>query len=290
MAGSIFNFCAQEMKYIAVKESSLLEVACEMAPESSKNTVRSWIEQGRITLDGRVVKKSQTPVRKGEEVKLEKRTAFLEEGLKVLYEDPEIVVIDKPEGLLSVATDFQKQLTAHSILKRRFYSQRVFPVHRLDRETSGVLVFAYTEQARDGLKHLFEIHDIEREYFAIVKGKPPRAKGTWTNYLIEDKNYVVKTAPSSKGKLAVTHYELCGFNSSFSRLRLRLETGKKNQIRVQCQEEGCPIVGDKKYGGDITPVNRLCLHAHLLSFIHPTKNKKISFTSSLPEVFYRLVP
>lgn len=278
------------MQLIASDNTSLLEILAIIAPDSSKNTLRSWLEKGRVLVDGRVAKKGAQAILKGQTVSVGQRITFAPHEVKILYEDDHLVVVNKPEGLLSVSTDFDRKVNVHSILKRRFYSQQVYPVHRLDREVSGVMVFAYSEKAKEGLKKLFHIHDIQREYIAIVEGTFTEPKGTWESFLKEDAAYFVRSTSSPDlGKRSVTHYEVITSNAKFSLLRLTLETGRKNQIRVHCKEAGHPIVGDIKYGATTTHAGRLCLHARRLQFVHPVLEKPFHFESPLPEVFYNLV-
>lgn len=266
---------------------TLLESLVILNPDSSKNTLRSWIEKGRVSVGGRVIKKATHPVKQGDEIAIGKRPTFIDQNIEIIYEDKDLVVICKPEGLLSVAADFDKEFTAHSVLKKRFYTQRVYPVHRLDRETSGVMVFAYSEAARDGLKKLFHDHSIQREYVAIVEGIPENAVGKWESFLQEDESYVVKS--STEGKLAITEYEVISKNSRFCLLKLTLQTGRKNQIRVHCKEAGHPIIGDKKYGSFKNSAGRLCLHAKKLGFVHPVTGKNLIFEVPLPEAFSKVI-
>lgn len=267
-------------------QNSLLEALTLLFPDSSKTTLRSWIEKGRIFVNDQVARNAKQPILEGEKITLGKKKEFIEGDIELLYEDEHLVVIHKPEGLLSVATDFQKWMTAHSILKRRFHTGRVYPVHRLDRETSGVMLFAYTERARDVLKENFLHHTIEREYFAVVEGTIEGEKGTWQSFLLEDSLYNVRSATRpEEGQLAITHYEVLKRKRSTTALRLILETGRKNQIRVHSKEAGHPVVGDKKYGATADLTGRLCLHAHKLGFVHPISGKSLVFTSPLPASF-----
>ena len=268
------------MKYFLDKETPLLEVLQKLSPDSSKNTLKSWVEKGRVTVDGLAVRHWKKPV-KGEVV-VGQRVAFAEEGVKVLYEDEHIIVIDKPLGLLSVRTDKEAERTVHSILKRR-RQKRVYPVHRLDRETSGVMLFAYTETARDHLKKKFEAHDIEREYMGIVEGILKPKTGTWKSNLIEDANYFMKSRQD--GKLAITHYKILKYRKHSTLVSFTLETGRKNQIRVHASEAGHPILGDTKYGSAYSPLGRLCLHAHILGFSHPVTGKKMQFVSPPADIY-----
>ena len=209
-----------------------------------------------------------------------------QEGIKILYEDRYLVVLDKPDELLSVATLTQDERTVHTILKKRL-GKPVFAVHRLDRDTSGLMMFAYTAEAQFELKKQFETHSVSRHYVALVEGRLTEKQGTWKSYLVEDGNYRVHTAqPEQEGaQLAITHYEVLGEKPTFSFLRFMLETGRKNQIRVHCEAAGHPILGDRKYGARTNPYNRLCLHAYELHFMHPFLKKNLSFKSPLPAPF-----
>jgi len=278
------------MKYIVSVEISLLEALSQAAPDSSKSTLRSWLKQGRVLVDGEVVKPATTLLKQGQTITLARRERSIESGLKILYEDRHLVVIDKPSNLLSVSTAFEEGDTAHAILKRNYRPKKVYVVHRLDQDTSGVMMFALSEEALAKLKTVFEKHDIERKYDAIIEGHLVEEKGTWESYLFEDENYVVhETEDKKKGQLAITHYTVIGKSKKRSWLDVTLETGKKNQIRVHCESAGTPVVGDKKYGAQSNPIKRLGLHAHFLSFRHPITGKTMRFESPPPESFYRLV-
>jgi tRNA pseudouridine32 synthase/23S rRNA pseudouridine746 synthase/23S rRNA pseudouridine1911/1915/1917 synthase len=276
------------MKTIVDKQTILLEVLQELSPDSSKNTLRSWLEAGRVSVDNKPANRANTEILAGQEVAVGHKVAFLRRSVKILHEDEELIVLEKPEGLLSVATDFEKKATVHAILKRRYHHRRVYPVHRLDRDTSGVMIFAYTEKTRDLLKKQFEEHQIDKTYFAIVEGEMAQKRGTWESYLEEDDFYYVKsTNDSQHGKLAITHFELIKPHRNCSLLRLKPQSGRKNQLRVHCSEAGHPIMGDKKYGAKSNPLKRVCLHAHEIGFTHP-KGKRMTFQALWPENFNKI--
>lgn len=278
------------MKYTSPNNTTLLEALGQLSPKSSKTTLRSWLKEGRVSIDGKMQKIGATPLTTGQTVTVSAKPRVTEEGLRIIYEDDHIVAIEKPEGMLSVSTDFEKGHTAHAILKNKYRPRKVFVVHRLDQDTSGVMIFALNEKAKDLLKKIFEKHDIERSYTAIIEGQLEEDTGTWKCLLTEDANYFVKkTSNPEKGKLAITHYEVQAKNEKFSRLKLTLETGRKNQIRVHCQLAGHPIVGDNKYDAVENPIRRLCLHAHLLAFTHPITKKQLRFESPVPESFKRVI-
>lgn len=279
------------MKYTVASQQTLLDAVALMAPDSSKTSLRSWIKEGRIQVDGFCKKITSLPVEPGQVITLTPKAKLTDEGdVRIIYEDQHLVVIDKPAGLLSVATAFEKGDTAHGFLKKFYKPAKIQVVHRLDQETSGVMMFAKTDEAYEILKKMFESHELDRAYMAVVEGPMEEETGKWECYLYEDANYVVhKTNIPQNGRLAITHFETVQKTKKYSLLRLRLETGRKNQIRVHCQLAGHSIVGDRKYGAVSNPAKRLCLHAYLLGFNHPITGKKMHFESPLPEEFKLLM-
>ena len=218
----------------------------------------------------------------------------LARGLVILYEDPDILVVDKPSGLLTVGTDTDKSRTAYFILtdyvrKGRARSRdRVFIVHRLDRETSGVLVFAKSEDAKIALQSQWQ--ETEKKYLAVVHGKCKRISETITTYLAENKARVVySTSDPARGKLSHTAYKVLRQTKDFALLEVALLTGRKNQIRVHLAGIGHPIVGDRKYGKADESYARLALHAKSISFKHPFSGQRMVFEARVPEYFRKLV-
>jgi 23S rRNA pseudouridine1911/1915/1917 synthase len=283
------------MFYLAPKDFSILETLVYLFPESSKNTLRSWIKQGRIQVEEAVVSNTSFQVYKGQKITLNQRKRVIYSHssvpISILYEDRDLVVLDKPSGLLTVASAFEKEETLHALLKAHYRPRSIFVVHRLDQETSGTIVFAFNETTHEKLKDLFEMHAIERMYTAIVEGKMASSSGIWHSYQYEDRQYVVHdTSDPTRGRLAITHYETLAQFKRYSWLKLRLETGRKNQIRVHCRSAGHPVVGDKKYGAKTNPLHRVCLHAHLLTFQHPMTKKPLRFESAVPPEFYQVIP
>lgn len=301
------------MKAKIQEKTPLLAVLAQLSPDSSKSTLKSWVDRGRVSINETRVASWRIDVLPGQEVTVGPTITFSEHGIKILYEDRDLVVLDKPDRLLTVATLVETEKTVHAALKRRL-KKMVYPVHRLDRDTSGVMVFAYTTKARDFLKEQFLKHSIERVYYAFVEGNPTPKKGTWKSHLIEDDFFYVKStdspavhykeeseeperrrysrAPYQKLKpksevprLAITHYEVMEERRNISLMKFTLETGRKNQIRVHASEAGFPILGDCKYGAQSQRRGRMCLHAHILGFQHPFKNKKMRFVSPLPAYF-----
>jgi len=278
------------MKQTEPSPQTLLDALGKLAPDSSRTTLRSWIKDGRVTIDGKLAKRADQEVVAGQVIEVAAKQRTLPAGIKILYNDSHIVVVEKPIGVLSVATNFEKGETVHAILKERFRPRMVHVVHRLDQDTSGVMLFALNEKAKNRLKEMFEKHELERAYVAIVEGSFSEEKGVWQSYLYEDANYIVRpTQDKERGRLAITHFQVIGAKKEFTRLKLTLETGRKNQIRVHCQQAGHPVAGDKKYGSKTNPLKRLGLHAYFLGFKHPISNKPMIFTSPVPEQFDRLV-
>lgn len=280
----LFSF----MELNNMEASALLDVLKTLYPDSSMTTLRDWIKKGRVTVDGLVVKIPSTPVAPKQKVELQAQ-AFRVEILstcKILYEDNDLVVVEKKAGSLSVATKYQTENTVHEELKTRYKPNRVFVIHRLDQGTSGVMLFARNQKSFENLKKQLEKRTMHREYVAIVKGVVEEREGTWKSYLYEDPSYQVRTTDDpEEGEEAITHFKILASKNPFSVLHAKLETGKKNQIRVHCQEAGIPILGDERYGGDMKAAKRLMLHAFLLEFVHPSTGKKMSFNSSIPPSF-----
>ena len=278
------------MKLQAEADISLLDVLKKLFPDSSRRTFQGWLKAERVAVDDQVVKKDSLIVKKGQQVVVGPRLTKPIPGVRVLYDDAHLIVIEKPAGLLSVASEDPIEKHAHGILKDAFRPQRIFPVHRLDRETSGVMMFARSEAARAKLKEILEQHDLEREYVAVVEGKVEPSQGIWQSHLIENSQYVVFSSPhANEGRLAITHFSVIAQNNERSLLSLTLETGRKNQIRVHCQDAGHPVVGDMKYGSKLNLIGRLCLHAKRLAFLHPITHKPLSFEIPEPPQFHKLV-
>jgi RluA family pseudouridine synthase len=218
----------------------------------------------------------------------------LARGLVVLYEDPAILVVDKPSGLLTIGTDTDKSRTAYFILTdyvRKGFTRsrnRVFIVHRLDRETSGVLIFAKSEDAKLRLQGTWQ--ETEKKYLAVVHGKCRRREDTITTYLAENRAHVVySTLDQTKGKLSQTVYKVLKQTKDFALLEVTLLTGRKNQIRVHLAGIGHPIVGDRKYGRAKESYASLALHARSIAFQHPISGQRLVFAAEVPRYFRKLV-
>ncbi len=279
-------------RFIIKENSTLLEALLVFFPDSSKTQLQKWLREGRIEMDGHPVKTPHLPVKKGQKLVLsKKRDPQKKTLLNIVYRDSHLIVLDKPYGLLSVDAETGNAPSLHRYLKQEYSGKKINVLHRLDRETSGLILFPLTEECFRLLKQQLKERKIKRSYTALVENTPQPTKGTWKCRLCEDKFFnVFPTQDPTKGEEAITHYQLLFSKGKYSRLNLELETGKKHQIRVHCQMAGCPIVGDKKYDALSSPIKRLCLHAHTLSFIHPITGKALTFSSPEPELFDRVVP
>ncbi len=258
------------MKHQISDTRPLLEQLETLYPDSSRRTLRNFLKTGRISLDGTmIVQPKHVPV-VGQLLELHKEDQRIKPPLPVLYQDEYLLAVNKPSGLLSVPLDREaKPLRNALAILRNFYGE-IYAVHRIDRETSGVLLFARSKKVRDLLHETFSEHRLERQYEATVEGKVKEDKGTWRSKLVEQSNKCVTSGHS--GKTAVTHFEVAARNESSTRLTLTLETGRKHQIRVHCAEAGHPIIGDARYG---KKGKRLLLRARSLAFKHPITNENI---------------
>ncbi len=271
------------MKLVIPKSMPLLEALSLVCPDSSKTRLKEFLQQGRVLIDNEVVRQPNIELQAGQILLFdEHKVKYDISGLKIVYEDTFLVVIDKPSGLLSVASNFEKRETAHTKLKKRYYPKKVFVVHRLDQDTSGLMLFTTHQESFVALKKALKERRIKRTYHAILEGKL-EGSGTWKSYLYEDAAYMVHvTDDPEAGELAITHYEAISHHGNYTLVRFTLESGKKNQIRVQAKTAGHPIAGDAKYGAKTNRFKRLALHATNLELTHPITQKPLLFCSNFP--------
>ena len=287
-------------------KSSIVEAPAELLSylfehwrEVKKKQVRTWLKHQAVTVNGRPISQFNHPLVPGDTVAIRSdrfavpRTV-LASGMKVFFEDATLIVIDKPENLLSVASVAEQEKTAYFQLTdyvRRGSAHardRIWIVHRLDRETSGLMVFAKTEEAKRVMQAGWE--QVTKRYEAVVEGKLPAEEGTLESDLDETSPFKVYSAPRSEGtRHAITRYRVLARKGKRSLVALELETGRRHQIRVQLADAGCPIVGDEKYDAKTNPAHRLGLHACGLRFAHPATGKEMNFESPLPKELARLV-
>jgi len=209
-----------------------------------------------------------------------------EPGVEIVYEDRWLIVVEKDAGLLTMSTGKEGEVTAYSLV-RGYAGGRIFIVHRLDRETSGLLVFAKDFQTKADLQDNWDEAVVRREYVALVQGCPPEQEGRVVSWLSDNpKSFKVTSCPyDNGGKKAITNYKLVEKGEKCSLISFELQTGRKNQIRVHSALMGCPVAGDSKYGASVNPLRRLCLHARSLVFYHPVTGKLLRFETRLPKGF-----
>ncbi len=274
----------------------LMEFLMAKMSNRSRSKIKFLLGNKQVLVDGQVISQFNHPLISGQKIEISKERVQQKKKsheFNIVFEDDDLIVIDKQAGLLSIATEKEKRATAFSLLsshvKKQNRDNKIFVVHRLDRETSGLMMFAKSEEVKCHLQESWNDTIIERSYIAVVEGAVEKPEGVITSYLVEGKTFKVHSSQDPKrGKKAVTNYRILKKNRGYSLLKVNLETGRKNQIRVHMQDIGHSIVGDKKYGAGGSPLKRLGLHAQLLSFIHPTSGKKLYFETKIPSVFLRL--
>lgn len=272
---------------------------------TSRNNVKSLLTNGQVLVNGSVISQYDFALAKDDEVKISKtpmkdklvrnvkKTAVrpYRMDLKIIYEDDDFVAVDKPVGLLSVESDKDRNCAFGKVLKylqSKDKNARPFILHRIDKETSGVLVFAKNPKVYSALKLKWNEFVSEREYFAIAEGIFEKKENRLVNYLRENKNNLVFVTQDPSGQKAITDYRVVREKDGLSLLALNIQTGRKNQIRVQLKEQGHPIIGDEKYGFTKNPLSRLGLHASKLVFLHPFSKELITISASVPNEFWKI--
>ncbi len=275
-------------KYIVKENEILIEFLKKTFSNLSKNSVKSLLHNEKVFVNGNMTTKYNYELNIGDVVEIREKVA---KNIDIIYEDKDIIVINKPSGLLTVATEKEKNKTAYHLvmeyLKKKNKNNRIFIIHRLDKDTSGIIMFAKNERA----KHLYQDNwnDIvkKRCYYAVIDGKMQNKEGTIKSYLKENGNMVYSVKDRS-GKLAITEYKVLKERKNISLLDINLKTGRKNQIRVHMKENKTPILGDLKYGEKSKLINRLALHAYKLELINPVTKKILTFEVNMPNEFKTL--
>ncbi len=288
---------AQYTDYSVKEPMELMEFLAARMPDASRTKLKSLLSKRVVYVDNVITTQFNFPLQPGMKVKISKdkgRKEFSNRLLKIVYEDAYVIVVEKTEGLLSVNTERQKERTAYSILneyvQRTNKRSRVYIVHRLDRDTSGLMMFAKDEKTQRVLRDNW--HDIvtDRRYVAVVTGELEKNYDTVTSWLTDKTLYVANSTYDDGGQKSITHYRTIKRGNGLSLVELDLETGRKNQIRVHMQSLGHPLIGDGRYGGDIAPnpIGRLALHAFKLNFYHPVTNQLMEFDTPYPPAFKKL--
>ncbi len=276
----------------------------------AKASIKQLLSQRRVTVNNAIQTRHDTPIRRGEIVVIASGRGNVElrhPKLRVVYEDDALIVVEKKNGLLTVPVKADsKETTVFSILKeyvrKQSHRNTVHVVHRLDRETSGLLVFAKSPELQEYMRTYWRQLVTKRTYVALVEGKLEKKEGKITSWLTENpRTALVSSSPvDNGGQLAITNYKVlkesalqtdeADLKTEYSLVELNLETGRTNQIRVHMASIGHPVVGDRKYGNgnESSPIDRLCLHARVLEFIHPMTEKKVRFEASTPKEFARI--
>lgn len=277
----------------------LMDFATSILPDAKRNDIKKWLKFGHFAINGRVANAFDAPVAPGDTVELNFTRPFVvfsHPRLKLVYEDDDIIVVDKGYGLLSVDTDTSRKSnveTAYSILrdyvKASHPGNKIFIVHRLDRETSGLMIFAKTMEAKETLQHNWNNMVLERRYVALLDGEMEEQSGVIRTHLAETSQHEVYSATDGMGKTAITRYRVRRRGKGHTLAEFSLDTGRKNQIRVHARDLGHPISGDKKYGKGSGPLHRLALHAETLRFAHPITRNDMNFISNVPSQFYKYV-
>lgn len=276
------------------QEATLLPFLFELLKEQSKTSVKALLSHGQIWVNQQATTQFDTPLHAGDVVTISynrRKVVFNNPLLNIIYEDDSVIVVNKREGLLSVSTAKVRERTAFHILsdylKKSDPRNKLFVLHRLDRDTSGLMMFAKTRAVQEKMQSNWNEMITERTYVAVVEGRPEKDSDLITTQLKENAEarvYVV----ADGGKDAITRYHLLRTNEKYSLLELNLETGRKNQIRAQMEYIGHPIAGDYKYGAETDPTGRLMLHAQRLYFIHPETGEEMQFDTRIPDSFKSL--
>ena len=273
---------------------ALLQYLLSHAKES-RNKIKATLQGRGIKVNGKVVTQFDAPLRKGDRIQVARHknnSAFKSRYVKIVYEDRWIVVVEKNIGILSMAAG-HSSLNVKSVLDDYFLKThqrcRAHVVHRLDRDTSGLMIYAKDIDTEQILEHDWHGTVYDRRYVAVVSGEMEDDNGTVRNWLKDNKAYVTYSSPTDNGgKLAVTHFHVLARTTEHSLVEYKLETGRKNQIRVHSADMGHPACGDTKYGNGDDPLHRLCLHAYVLCFVHPITKERMEFSTPIPTSFRSL--
>lgn len=278
------------------KECQLLDFLFEAMPDKSRTTVKSYLTKRRVQVNDLTTTQYNFPLRKGDRVTIGSgrvAPAPKSQQLRIVYEDTDIIVIDKRNGLLSIGTDKEQKRTAYYILsdyvKEQHPDNKIFVVHRLDRETSGLMMFAKSEKVQEQMQRGWHKLVLDRRYVAVIEGALPHAEGVIDAPLTQDRNHKMWVTRPGEGEDATTYYTTLRSGKEYSLVDLRLVTGKKNQIRAHLEWKGTPIAGDKKYHAKTNPAGRVCLHAYKLSITHPTTGQELHFDTRIPKLFEECV-
>lgn len=278
-------------------QSILMDFLCRVMPDRKRSSIKQLLKFGSVMVNGNITSQFNLPLNQGDTVKVNLTRAFpvfYNRRVKIVYEDDDIIVIEKGYGLLSMGNEKIKDGTAYSILKDYLKEKdprnKIFIIHRLDRDTSGLMMFAKTIEAKEAMQHNWNNMVLERTYLAVVEGKVEEESGTVKSYLAENSQMeVYSTDDPEKGQLAVTRWKKLASGNGYTLMEVSLDTGRKNQIRVHMKDIEHPIAGDRKYGAKSSPIHRLALHAQTLRFVHPVTRRDMRFETPIPASFEKMI-
>lgn len=287
---SIFSWTAET-------GGQLIEEIAKKLTDHKRNSIKTLLKYGHIAINSTPITQFDTEVKKGDKLSVNFTRPFVvfyNRRIKLVYEDDDIIVINKSNGILSVSTDNKKDGTAYSImrdyLKKKDPRLKLFIIHRLDRDTSGLMMMAKNIEAKETMQHNWNNMVLNRKYVAVVEGKVEQEEGTIRSYLAQTSQHeMYSTDNPEEGQLAITRYKRLKTGNGYSLMELELDTGRKNQIRVHMKDLGHPIAGDKRYGAKTSPIHRLALHARTLHFVHPITRKEMLFETPVPQRFMATV-
>lgn len=286
--------------YTVQQPAQLLAFLFESMPQRKRTAIKKLLGHKQVAVNGMPVTLNSTQLNPDDKVEVNltrEFRVFSHRRLKIVYEDDDVIVVDKGYGLLSMKSDRKQkgkaEETAYSILREYFKwhspTNKVFIVHRLDQNTSGLMMLAKNQESKDTMQHNWNNMVLQRKYIAVVEGYVEADQGEVRSYLAENSQHeVYSTQNPEEGKLALTRYRVLKRGSGHTMLEVELDTGRKNQIRVHMKEMGHPIAGDRKYGARPTIIHRLALHAQTLRFAHPVTRHDMNFSTPIPGSFYKL--
>ncbi len=280
------------LTFKVAQEALLIEFLMEKMHGISRNRAKALISNRVVLVNNAITTHPLTELKAGQVVQVDRskrKMAFHSNELDIVYEDPYLLIIDKHPGLLSMSNNSRQQ-TVQTVLNRYLEKgggrNTSHLVHRLDRDTSGLMVYAKDVQTQQSLVRGWQELVTDRRYIALVEGELENPRGVVKSWLTEDKRFITHSSPvDNGGKFAVTHYNVLASSNGYSLVECELETGRKNQIRVHMADLGHPVVGDHKYGSDNDPIRRLGLHAYMLCFTHPVTGKHMRFETPVPALF-----
>jgi 23S rRNA pseudouridine1911/1915/1917 synthase len=284
-------------RFVVQEPIELMKFLIASLPGKSRDNIKSLLRNLQVIVDGNAISQYNHLLQPQQVVEIglvSDQTEHSIRGITIVYEDEYLIVVDKHAGVLSVAAPNRSTPTAYNMLsfhvKQQDPANKIFVVHRLDRETSGLLIYAKSQKIQEMMQESWTTTVFERSYLAVVEGKVEKNEDVITSYLTESKALIVYSSQNpEQGKKAITRYKVLKSNNKFSLLKVDLETGRKNQIRVHMKDINHPVVGDKKYGSVTNPIARLGLHAWILGFKHPVTNEQMHFETQIPRKFTRLI-